>query len=101
MIALDDFGTGYASFDYLRRIPVNILKIDGSFVSKIHVDDTDRAIVSNISQIAQNMRLKTVAEFVETEEHADILTELNIHYAQGFGIAKPRPLIEELKRLFG
>ncbi len=101
MIALDDFGTGYASFDYLRRIPVNILKIDGSFVSKIHVDDTDRAIVSNISQIAQNMGLKTVAEFVETDEHADILTELNIHYAQGFGIAKPRPLIEELKRLFG
>lgn len=96
-IALDDFGTGYASFDYLRRIPVDILKIDGSFVRQIHLDDTDLAIVSNISQIAQNMGLKTVAEFVESEEHATILAQLNVNFAQGFGVAKPRPLIEELK----
>lgn len=98
-IALDDFGTGYASFDYLRRIPVDVLKIDGSFVRHIDVDSTDRAIVKNISQIAQNMNLVTVAEFVETELHADILKTLNIHYAQGFGIAKPRPLAEELRNL--
>ncbi|MFB9213858.1 EAL domain-containing protein [Vibrio sinaloensis] len=98
-IALDDFGTGYASLDYLRRIPVDILKIDGSFVRHIDVDQTDRSIVKNISQIAQNMDLVTVAEFVETETHADILTELNIHYAQGFAIAKPRPLVQELRNL--
>lgn len=98
-IALDDFGTGYASFDYLRRIPVDVLKIDGSFVAQIDTDATDRAIVSNISHIAQSMGLQTVAEFVETETHAEILKELNIHYAQGFGIAKPRPLIDELLSL--
>lgn len=95
-IALDDFGTGYASFDYLRRIPVDVLKIDGSFVAQIDKDETDKAIVSNISHIAQTMGLKTVAEFVESETHAEILTSLNIHYGQGFGIAKPRPLAEEL-----
>lgn len=98
-IALDDFGTGYASFDYLRRIPVDVLKIDGSFVAQIDKDETDKAIVSNISHIAQTMGLKTVAEFVESEAHAEILRSLNIHYAQGFGIAKPRPLIDELIRL--
>lgn len=98
-IALDDFGTGYASFDYLRRIPVDILKIDGSFVAHIDTDETDKAIVSNISHIAQSMGLKTVAEFVETETHADILTSLNIHYGQGYGIAKPRPLAQELSSL--
>ncbi|NOH95863.1 EAL domain-containing protein [Vibrio sp. 99-70-13A1] len=96
-IALDDFGTGYASFDYLRRIPVDILKIDGSFVKNIITDETDQAIVKNISQIAQNMGLLTVAEFVETEAHAELLTALDVVYAQGFGIAKPRPLIGELQ----
>ena len=99
-IALDDFGTGYASFDYLRRIPLDILKIDGSFVEQIHHNQNDRAIVANISQIAQNMGLITVAEFVESEQHAEILSDLNVVYAQGFGIAKPRPLIEELKTRF-
>lgn len=98
-IALDDFGTGYASFDYLRRIPVDVLKIDGSFVANIDTDETDKAIVSNISHIAQSMGLKTVAEFVETETHAEILTSLNIHYGQGYGIAKPRPLAQELSNL--
>ncbi|MFM2587878.1 EAL domain-containing protein [Vibrio sp. TBV020] len=99
-IALDDFGTGYASFDYLRRIPVDVLKIDGSFVEQIDKDETDKAIVSNISHIAQSMGLKTVAEFVESECHAEILTSLNIHYGQGYGIAKPRPLAEELSSLY-
>ncbi|MDN3616265.1 EAL domain-containing protein [Vibrio gallaecicus] len=100
-IALDDFGTGYASFDYLRRIPVDILKIDGSFVKNINTDETDRAIVKNISHIAQNMGLLTVAEFVETESHAELLTTLEVVYAQGFGIAKPRPLIDELQKHCG
>lgn len=99
-IALDDFGTGYASFDYLRRIPLDILKIDGSFVEQIDRNENDRAIVANISQIAQNMGLITVAEFVESEQHADILRELNVVYAQGFGVAKPRPLIGELQSRF-
>ena len=99
-IALDDFGTGYASFDYLRRIPLDILKIDGSFVQQIDENENDRAIVENISQIAQNMGLITVAEFVESGRHAEILRDLNVVYAQGFGIAKPRPLIEELKGRF-
>ncbi len=98
-IALDDFGTGYASFDYLRRIPVDTLKVDGSFVKDIIDSQTDRAIVQNMSQIALDMGLETVAEFVETDQHAEILKSMNVKYAQGFGIAKPIPLQEVLQNI--
>lgn len=97
-IALDDFGTGYASFDYLRRLPLDIIKIDGSFVQEITHSDRDKTIVQAISQVAKTMNLTTVAEFVESEQHADILCDLGIDYAQGFGIAKPLPLLSHLKR---
>lgn len=97
-IALDDFGTGYASFDYLRRLPLDIIKIDGSFVQEITHSDRDKTIVQAISQVAKTMNLTTVAEFVESEQHAAILCGLGIDYAQGFGIAKPLTLMSHLKR---
>lgn len=95
-IALDDFGTGYASFDYLRRLPIDILKIDGSFVRNITENKVDQTIVNTISQVAKGMSLSTVAEFVETSEHISLLRNMDIHYAQGYAIAKPVPLIELL-----
>ncbi|MGR5132529.1 EAL domain-containing protein [Vibrio alfacsensis] len=95
-IALDDFGTGYASFDYLRRLPLDVLKVDGSFVKNITQSENDRIIVQAISQVASSMRLITVAEFVESEQHIDTLKALDIHFAQGFGVAKPMPLIDYL-----
>ncbi|MEZ8147302.1 EAL domain-containing protein [Enterovibrio norvegicus] len=100
-IALDDFGTGYASFSYLRRIPINVLKIDGEFVRNLPTNDADQLIVQSVQLLAENMQLTTVAEYVETENHAHILTHLGIDFAQGFGIAKPRPLREHIGALNG
>ena len=98
-IALDDFGTGYASFDYLRRLPLDVLKVDGSFVKNIVDSENDRIIVQAISQVACSMQLVTVAEFVESEDHIDTLKALNIQFAQGFGVARPLPLSEHLTML--
>lgn len=98
VIALDDFGTGYASFDYLRRLPIDILKIDGSFVRHITDNKVDYTIVNTISQVAIGMNLTTVAEFVESPQHINILRELHINYAQGYAISKPIPLIKHLQQ---
>ncbi|WP_051563802.1 EAL domain-containing protein [Enterovibrio calviensis] len=98
-IALDDFGTGYASFAYLRRIPVTVLKIDGEFIRDLLTNPTDRLIVESLHLVANNMSLVTVAEYVETEAHADLLKEIGIDYAQGFGMAKPLPLSEHIKTM--
>ncbi len=98
-IALDDFGTGYASFDYLRKLPLDVLKIDGAFIKDITDNDNDRIIVQAMSQVAKSMNLVTVGEFVESEQHADVLKQLDIDYAQGFGIAKPIPLVGYLASL--
>ncbi|MDD1796320.1 EAL domain-containing protein [Enterovibrio sp. ZSDZ42] len=98
-IALDDFGTGYASFAYLRRIPVTVLKIDGEFIRNLPTNPTDRLIVESIHLVANNMSLVTVAEYVETEAHADLLREIGIDYAQGFGMAMPLPLDEHIKSI--
>ncbi|YCO01952.1 EAL domain-containing protein [Vibrio sp. VNB-15] len=98
-IALDDFGTGYASFDYLRRLPLDVLKVDGSFVKNINDSENDRIIVQAISQVASSMKLTTVAEFVESEAHVQTLQSLNIQFAQGFGVARPLPLAEYLIKL--
>ncbi|MGR5519693.1 EAL domain-containing protein [Vibrio sp. PNB22_4_2] len=92
-IAIDDFGTGYASFAYLRKLPLDILKIDGAFVINLPNSETDRLIVNSICNVADDMHLETVAEFVETEKHIEILKNLGITYAQGYGVAKPRPLL--------
>lgn len=98
-IALDDFGTGYASFSYLRRLPLDILKIDGEFVRDLPNNETDRLIVSSLSVVAKELGLETVAEFVESPAHIDILEGLNITYAQGYGVAKPRPLADFLSEI--
>uniref|UniRef100_UPI000A4544A8 EAL domain-containing protein n=2 Tax=Vibrio TaxID=662 RepID=UPI000A4544A8 len=96
----DDFGTGYASFAYLRRLPLDILKIEGAFVREITKSETDRLIVSSIATVAKEMHLETVAEFVETAEHSEILRSLGINFAQGYGVAKPMQLSRYLANLF-
>ncbi|RUO37835.1 hypothetical protein CWE15_11140 [Aliidiomarina taiwanensis] len=93
-VALDDFGTGLASFDYLCQYPFDELKIDGAFVQDLATNPVNKSIVAAICQVATTMNLKTVAEFVENEEIIDVLTELGVHYAQGYGIGKPKPLTE-------
>ncbi|MCZ6890843.1 MAG: DUF1631 family protein [Gammaproteobacteria bacterium] len=90
--SLDDFGTGLSSYSYLRNLPVDYVKIDGVFVKDLAVNPADYAIVKSINEIAHFMGKKTVAEFVENDDILELLREIGVDYAQGFGIEKPRPL---------
>ncbi|MEZ5599231.1 MAG: EAL domain-containing protein [Pseudomonadales bacterium] len=91
--ALDDFGKGLSSFGYLKTLPVDHLKIDGMFIRDIARDPIDRMFVKSIIDIANAMRLKTVAEFVENDEILEHVKALGADYGQGFGLGRPRPLL--------
>ncbi|WP_061238329.1 EAL domain-containing protein [Ectopseudomonas composti] len=91
-VALDDFGSGFASYAYLRHLPLDILKIDGSFISGIEHDPINQAMVGSMRQIAGQLGLLTVAEFVETQASLDCLRRLGIDYAQGYFVGRPQPL---------
>jgi len=95
--SLDDFGSGWSSFSYLKNLPVDFIKIDGDFVRHIAVDALDQAIVGSINQIGHAIGLKTIAEFAETSEVLERLRALGVDYAQGFGVAEPRPIDEHLR----
>ncbi|WP_163559280.1 EAL domain-containing protein [Halomonas sp. NO4] len=87
--ALDDFGAGLSSFGYLRRLPVECIKIDGAFVRHIVSDDTDLAMVRAINEIGQTLNKTIVAEFVESQEALALLREMGVHYVQGYGVHRP------------
>lgn len=91
-IVLDDFGTGLSSFDYLRHFPVDLLKIDRSFVHNLTGDQFSRSVVAAIVRVAADCGIMTVGEGVETTAVLDILGELAIDYAQGFALGHPVPL---------
>ncbi len=94
--ALDDFGSGLSSFTYLKNIPVDFLKIDGSFVRNMLYDDMDAAFVTAINQLGHVANLKTIAEFVENEQTLERLKDIGVDYAQGYGIHLPESIdIEE------
>ncbi len=92
--ALDDFGSGLSSFAYLKALPVDYLKIDGSFVRDLEHDPVDLAMVQAINTIGHTMELKTVAEFVESEAILERLREMGVDYAQGYHIGRPQPLLD-------
>ena len=94
--ALDDFGSGMSSFAYLKNLPVDYLKIDGTIVQNIADNQTDYTMVDAINRVGQVMGIKTIAEYVETDAIHAKLKELGVDYAQGFGIHRPCPIGEQL-----
>jgi EAL domain-containing protein (putative c-di-GMP-specific phosphodiesterase class I) len=93
-IAVDDFGTGYSSFSYLKRLPVDYLKIDGSFIKELTRSRVDQSMVRMIGEVAKAANLETVAEYVESAAALRLLAKYGIDYAQGYyiGRAMPQPL---------
>lgn len=95
--SLDDFGVGYSSLIYLRRLPVNIIKIDRSFTSGMLNDSEDLAVVTSVITLCREFKRKVIAEGAETNEQLSMLHKLGCNFAQGYGIAKPMPANEVLR----
>lgn len=91
--ALDDFGSGMSSFSYLQSLPVDFLKIDGSLVQNIDNNKIDLCMVEAITRIAQEMGIKTIAEYVKSQRVIDMLQAMGVNYAQGYCIHHPEPLL--------
>jgi len=100
-LSIDDFGTGYSSLSRLRRIPVDTLKIDRAFIMNMDSDSESREIVRIIITLAHNLGLKVVAEGTETEEHINLLKQLNCEMAQGYSFSRPADALAMLKLLAG
>ena len=90
LFALDDFGIGFSSFNYVKQLPVDYLKIDGSFIINLSHDTTDQHLVKAMVEVARGLGKKTTAEFVGSEETLRLLREYGVDYAQGYHIGKPR-----------
>ncbi len=97
-IFLDDFGTGYSSLSHLKRLPIDALKIDCSFVRDLETDQNDRVIVQTILNIARNLGLACIAEGVENEMQALLLRRFGCRAFQGFMYGRPMPLEEAERR---
>jgi diguanylate cyclase (GGDEF)-like protein len=92
--SIDDFGTGLASHNYLRELPVDYVKIDGSFITSIDQDSNDYAMARSINDLAHFLGQETIAESVENENIIRKLQEIGVDYLQGWGIGRPKPLAE-------
>jgi EAL domain-containing protein (putative c-di-GMP-specific phosphodiesterase class I) len=90
-VALDDFGTGFSSLALLRQLPVDVLKLDQSFVRDVLTDESDRVLVQGLVRMSQAFGLEVVAEGVETMAHGAMLLSIGCHLCQGYGIAEPMP----------
>ena len=97
LVALDDFGTGFSSVGILKEIPINIIKIDRSFVRKIEENEIDRKLVKNIADLAYIFSAKVCVEGIETMGMRDILQSYHVESFQGYYYAKPLPFEQFLK----
>ncbi|GGA38112.1 putative bifunctional diguanylate cyclase/phosphodiesterase [Paenibacillus physcomitrellae] len=93
LVSIDDFGTGYSSLHYLRKLPVDRIKIDRSFLEEVVQDSSDAVIVSSIAAMANHLKLKVTAEGVENKEQLEFLKRQNCHDAQGYLFSKPVPAL--------
>jgi diguanylate cyclase (GGDEF)-like protein len=93
-ILLDDFGTGYSSLSYLHRFPIDVLKIDRSFINNVHEHDNHQAIIKTIIDLATNLQMGTVGEGIENLADAELLTAMACRFGQGYYFAKPMPAAE-------
>lgn len=100
-IAIDDFGTGYSSLSYLRKLPIDVIKIDQTFVANIGVEAQDEAIIRAVISISQSMGLTVIAEGVETKDQVDFLQHNGCHIIQGYYFSKPLPAAELTQLLKG
>ena len=88
-LAIDDFGTGYSSLSYLKQLPVDVIKIDKTFVDEVHIDEDDVALVDAVAGLGQALKMKTVAEGIETDEQWETLRRIGIDHGQGYLFGKP------------
>jgi EAL domain-containing protein (putative c-di-GMP-specific phosphodiesterase class I) len=88
-VALDDFGAGYTSFNYLKEIPADFIKIDGSFVKDINRNPANYAITRTIVDLTHELGMRSIAEWAETPDTIASLIELGVDYGQGFGLVRP------------
>jgi EAL domain-containing protein (putative c-di-GMP-specific phosphodiesterase class I) len=95
-VALDDFGTGLSTFDYLKKLPVDYIKIDGAFIRDLESDPMDAEIVASMVRVAASCGLRTVAEYVSSESLRARVTALGVDYSQGYAIGRPIPIEEAL-----
>src|SRR6185437_8826367 len=100
MIAIDDFGTGYSSLSQLQQLPVDEIKIDRSFVTRMENDRQDAVLVHSIIDLGRNLGLRVTAEGVETENVKQVLAKLGCDYAQGFHVGRPA-VADECTRYLG
>ncbi len=94
-VALDDFGTGHSSLSQIRTLPLDFIKIDGAFIQEMANNELDQTVVRSVAEIAKVLNIKTVAEYVDSDETLQLLKKLGIDYAQGYLISKPEPLENE------
>lgn len=96
-MVLDDFGSGWSSYQYLKRLPFDVVKVDGAFIRDIATSAEDYALARSINEIAHLLGKRTVAEHVENQETLDRVREIGFDYAQGYFIAQPAPLADLLR----
>jgi Amt family ammonium transporter len=97
-LSLDDFGTGFSSLNYLKKFPIDVLKIDRSFIMDMHKSDIDKSIVRSIVNLANNLNLSVIAQGEEINEHLEFLQQLNCQQYQGYYFSKAIP-INEIEQL--